>query len=115
MATMMSEMLGERVDTVDGLVRAWAIPVGGQFRLVEGRPLDEEAKRSGWEPAFDQLERVDCDLRDVFAVSRVEVGRRVVAEVHRDHDSGARRSWVRRQSARRPGGRLRWNEAIQTR
>lgn len=75
-------MLGQGVDAFQRLMRASSVLVGAQLALVFASPFQGEAERPGRKPAVDHSKRVDRDLRGVAGILRVEVRRRVVAEVH---------------------------------
>jgi len=53
--------------------------------MLAGPFKDEPQRAVG--PAVDQLQRVNRDFGEVLAVAHVEVRRRAVAEVYRDHDA----------------------------
>lgn len=62
-------------------------PILPELILVEPRPLPDQSKGSWWELAIEDVVRVDQPSRTELSIGRVEVGRFMVVEVHRDHDS----------------------------
>jgi hypothetical protein len=75
---------------VDGLGRTSVLshlPICFQLLAVQTRPLGHELERASRETAHKHLIAADDNRRVMLGVLGVEVGRIVIVEVHRDHDS----------------------------
>jgi hypothetical protein len=65
----------------------YALPICLKLLAVEGRPLCHELERAARQFAHEHCRAVNRDHRMVLGVLRMEVGRLVVVEIHRDHDA----------------------------
>jgi hypothetical protein len=80
-------LLGQRVDSVEWLQLRRSAPLDLKFPLVQCRPLSDEAHRPSGEIAREYGPCVDGDARLELRVFGVKMRRRMVAEVHLDHDA----------------------------
>ncbi len=58
-----------------------------QLLVVKLRPFADEPKRAWRQRALDNLQCIDCDLRNVFAVNRVKVSWRMIAVIKLNDDA----------------------------
>ena len=80
-------ILRQRVDRLGNSSAMYALPICLELLAVEGRPLCHELERAARQFAHEHPRAVNRDHRMVLCVLRMEVGRLVVVEVHRDHDA----------------------------
>jgi hypothetical protein len=80
-------ILRQRIDRLGDGSAMHKLPVGLKLLAVQGRPLGHELERSAWQSAHQHRLAVNRDHCVVLGVLRMEVGRLVVLEVHRDHDA----------------------------
>jgi hypothetical protein len=65
---------------------ASVFPVGTQIVAVKGIPFEEQVQRSSWEGSLDNA-GVDADRDFIFAVSGMEVRRRMIVVQQKDDNS----------------------------
>jgi hypothetical protein len=73
----------QRVDVVQRVLAAGALPIRGQLIAVKLRPLADEAQGRSRQRALQHVQRVDRDRSVVLRVAGMEVGDAVLAVVHR--------------------------------
>src|SRR5437667_1874480 len=85
----MVDRLPERLDRLERLVPACALPVLAELRPTLKRPLDDESPGPWREAAGEDLEALDVDRRLIVTVGGVEMRSAAMVHlvvVHPDHD-----------------------------
>ena len=63
-----------------------SIPIGTEIGLMETSPFHNECQDACREPAGEHADRGKADFRLQVAIAGVEMGRRMIVEIHPDDD-----------------------------